>query len=168
MKNSYILDVILNTEYPFAKQISERDNCEKSIPVPICIYSPLFNYTPRKHSLGGYIGIGLSVCLSVRLSRPTSTSFVRFPPNFVEFKIMMCEPCSIKDFIVHWVLPLLCFFGLRNFETIQYALCHRKFTYMINQKFMKLCTLQDPNMKMCTLVGYLGPLSFTPVMLLWT
>jgi hypothetical protein len=62
--------------------------------------------------------------------------------------------CSIKDFIVHWVLPLLCFFGLINFETIQYALCHRKFSYMINQKFMKLCTLQDPNMKMCTLVGY--------------
>jgi hypothetical protein len=31
------------------------------------------------------------------------------------------------------------------FETIQYALCHRKFSYMINQKFMKLCTLQDPN-----------------------
>jgi hypothetical protein len=25
----------------------------------------------------------------------------------------------------------------------------------------------DPNMKMCTLVGYPGPLSFTPVMLLW-
>jgi hypothetical protein len=37
---------------------------------------------------------------------------------------------------------------------IQYALCHRKFSYMINQKFMKLCTLQDPNMKMCTYVGY--------------
>ena len=94
MKNSYILDVILNTEYPFAKQISERDNCEKSIPVPICIDSPLFNHTPRKHSLERYIGIGLSV----RLSRPTSTSFVRFPPNFVEFKTMMCELCSIKDF----------------------------------------------------------------------
>ena len=121
-------------------------------------------YTPRKHSLGGYIGIGLSV----RLSGPTSTSFVQFPPNVVEFKIIMCELCSIKDFIVHWVLPLLCFFGLINFETIQYALCHRKFSYMINQKFMKLCTLQDPNMKMCTLVGYPGPLSFTPVMLLWT
>jgi hypothetical protein len=60
---------------------------------------------------------------------------------------MICELCNIKDFIVHWVLPLL--FGLRNFETIQYALCHRKFSYMINQKFMKLCTLQDPNMKMC-------------------
>jgi hypothetical protein len=72
----------------------------------------------------------------------------------VEFKIMMCELCSIKDFIVHWVLPLLCLFGLGNFETIQYALCHRKFSYMINQKFMKLCSLQDPNMKMCTLVGY--------------
>jgi hypothetical protein len=50
------------------------------------------------------------------------------------------------------------------FETIQYALCHRKFSYMINQKFMKLCTLQDPNMKMCTLVEYPSPLSFTPVM----
>ena len=113
---------------------------------------------------GGYIGIGLSV----RLSRPTSTSFVRFPPNFVEIKIMMCEICSIKDFIVHWVLSLLCLFGLRNFETIQYSLCHHKFSYMINQKFMKLCTLLDHNMKMCTLVGYPGPLSFTPVMPLWT
>ena len=110
----------------------------------------------------------LSVCLSVHLSGPTSTSFVRFPPNFVEFKIMMCELCSIKDCIVHLVLPLLCLFGLRNFETIHYALCHRKFSYMINQKFMKLCTLQGPNMKMCTLVGYPGPLSFTLVMLLWT
>ena len=60
-----------------------------------------YNYTPCKHSLGGYIGIGLSVCLSVRLSEPTYTSFVRFPPNFVEFKIMMCELCNIKDLIVH-------------------------------------------------------------------
>jgi hypothetical protein len=81
---------------------------------------------------------------------------------------MMCELCSIKDFIVHWVLPLLCLFGLRNFETIQYALCHCKFSYMINQKFMKLCTLQDPNMKMCTLVGYPSPLSFSRVMPVWT
>jgi hypothetical protein len=29
-------------------------------------------------------------------------------------------------------------------------------------------TLQDPNMKMYELVGYPGPLSFTPFMLLWT
>ena len=54
----------------------------------------------------------------------------------------------------HWV----------KFETIRYALCHRKFSYMINQKFMKLCTLQDPNMKMCTLVVYPGPSSFPRVM----
>ena len=53
------------------------------------------------------------------------------------------------------------------FETIQYALCHRKFSYMINQKFMKLCTLQDPNMKMCTLVGYPSPLRFSRVMPVW-
>ena len=94
----------------------------------------------------------------------TSTSFVRFPPNFVEFKIMMCELYSIKDFIVHWVLPLLCLFGLRNFETNQYALCHRKFSYIINQKFLKLCTLQDPNMKMCTLVLYPCPSRFPRIM----
>jgi hypothetical protein len=131
--------------------------------VHCCFIIPL-----RKHSLVGYIGICLSVYPSVGLSGPTSTSFVRFPPNFVEFKIMMCELCSIKDLIVHWVLPLLCLFGLRHFETIQYALCHCKFSYRINQKLMKLCTLQDPNMKMCTLVGYPSPLSFTPVMLLWT
>jgi hypothetical protein len=127
-----------------------------------CLHYLLY---PRKYSLAGiYI---LSVCPSVRLSGPTSTSIVRFPANFVEFNIMTCELCSIKDFIVHWVLPLLCLFGLRNFETVQYALCHRQFSYLINQ-FMKLCTLQDPNMKMCTLVGYPGPLSSTPVMLLWT
>jgi hypothetical protein len=39
---------------------------------------------------------------------------------------------------------------------------------MINEKFMKRCTLQDPNIKMCKLVGYPGPLRFTPVMHLWT
>jgi hypothetical protein len=39
--------------------------------------------------------------LSVCPSGLTSKSFVRFPPNSVEFKIMMCELCSIKDFIVH-------------------------------------------------------------------
>ena len=39
---------------------------------------------------------------------------------------------------------------------------------MINQKFMKLCTLQDPNMKMCTLLVYPGPLSFSRVMPVWT
>jgi hypothetical protein len=39
---------------------------------------------------------------------------------------------------------------------------------MINQKFMKLCTLQDPHIKMCTLVGYPSPLRFTSVMHFWT
>ena len=60
---------------------------------------PLY-YTPRKRSFGGYIEICLSVCVrpSVHLSGPTSKSVVRFPPNFVEFKIMMCELCSIKGF----------------------------------------------------------------------
>ena len=126
--------------------------------------------TARKHSLEVYRNrpVCLSVCLSVRLSGPTSTSFVRFPPNFVEFKIMMCKLCSIKDLYCPLSLALLCLFGLRNFQTIQYSLCHRKFSYMINQNFLKLCTLQDSNMKMCTLVGYPGPLSFTAVMLLWT
>jgi hypothetical protein len=77
---------------------------------------------------------------------------------------------TIKSVILQssHVLPLLCFFELRYFVTIQCALCHRKFSYMINQKFMKLSALQDPNMKMCTLVRYPSPLSFTPVMPLWT
>ena len=35
---------------------------------------------------------------------------------------------------------------------------------MINQKFMKLCTLQDPNMKMCTLIVYPGPSGFPKIM----
>ena len=49
--------------------------------------------------LSVHLSVRPSVCLSVCLSRPTSKSFVRFPSNFVEFK--MCELCSIKDFIVH-------------------------------------------------------------------
>jgi hypothetical protein len=125
----------------------------------ISTYNLLTSYGGRHFPRGG-VYRNQPVCLS----GPTSTSFVWFPPNFVEFKIMMCELCSIKDFIVHWVLPLLCLFGLRIFETIQYALCHHKFSYMINQKFMKLCTLQDPNMKMCTLVVYPGPSSFPRIM----
>jgi hypothetical protein len=72
--------------------------------------------------------------------------FILGSRNILSFtNISLYELCSIQDFIVHWVLPLLCHFGLRNFETIQYEFCHRKFSYMINQKFMKLCTLQDPN-----------------------
>ena len=77
-------------------------------------------YTPCKHSLRGYIGIGLSV----RLSGPTSTSFVRFPPNFVEFKIMMCELCSIEDFIVHWVLPLSEFYASLDLEILRQFSMH--------------------------------------------
>ena len=60
---------------------------------------------PLQTQFGGGGGLQESACMfvcpSVHLSGPTSTSFVRFPPNFVEFKIMMCELCSIKDFIVH-------------------------------------------------------------------
>jgi hypothetical protein len=59
----------------------------------------------------------------------------------------MCTLVGYPDALSFTPVMLLWTF---NFETIQYALCHRKFSYMINQKFMKLCTLQDPNMKMCT------------------
>ena len=62
------------------------------------------------------------------------------------------------------LFPCYTALDFRNFETIQYALFHRKFSYMVNQKFMKLCTLQDPNMKMCTLVVYPGPSRFLRIM----
>ena len=78
--------------------------------------------------------------------------------------------CSLQDpnvkmcTLVGYPSPLrftpVMLFGLRNFKTIHHVLCHHKFSYMINQKFMKLCSFQDPNMKMCTLVGYPGPLSY--------
>jgi hypothetical protein len=41
-------------------------------------------------------------------------------------------------------------------------------TFWIDVQMRKISGLQDPIMKMCTSVGYPGPLSFTPVMLLWT
>ena len=51
-----------------------------------------------------------------------------------------------------------------KFDTIHRALCHHNSTHMLNEMFVKLSILQDPNMKMCTLVPYLGPLSFSRVM----
>jgi hypothetical protein len=51
-----------------------------------------------------------------------------------------------------------------KFDTIHHALCRHNSTHMLNEMFVKLSILQDPNMKMCTLVPYLGPLSFSRVM----
>ena len=51
-----------------------------------------------------------------------------------------------------------------KFDTIHRALCHHNFSHMLNEMFVKLSILQDPNMKMCTLVPYPVPLSFSRVM----
>jgi hypothetical protein len=39
-----------------------------------------------------------------------------------------------------------------KFDTIYRALCHHNSSHMLNEMFVKLSILQDPNMKMCTLV----------------
>jgi hypothetical protein len=41
-------------------------------------------------------------------------------------------------------------------------------SHMLNEMFVKLSKLREPNMKMCTLVVYPGPLSFFRVMPVWT
>jgi hypothetical protein len=51
-----------------------------------------------------------------------------------------------------------------KFDTIHCALCHLNSSHMLNEMFVKLSILQDPNVKMCTLVPYPGPLSFSRVM----
>ena len=51
-----------------------------------------------------------------------------------------------------------------KFDTIHRALCHHNSSHMLNEMFVKLSILQDPNMKMCTLVPYPSPLSFSRVM----
>jgi hypothetical protein len=63
---------------------------------------------------------------------------------------------------------LLCFFGLRNFETIHHALCHHNSSHMLNEMFVQLSIFREPNMKMCSLVVYPGPLRFSRVMSVWT
>jgi hypothetical protein len=55
-----------------------------------------------------------------------------------------------------------------KFDTIHRALCHHNSSYMLNEMFVKLSILREPNMKMCTLVVYPGPLSFSRVMPVWT
>jgi hypothetical protein len=44
-----------------------------------------------------------------------------------------------------------------KFDTIHCALCHHNSSHMLNEMFVKLSILQDPNMKMCALVAYPGP-----------
>ena len=44
-------------------------------------------------------------------------------------------------------------------DTIDCALCHHNSSHRLNEMFVKLSILQDPNMKMCTLVAYPGPLN---------
>ena len=51
-----------------------------------------------------------------------------------------------------------------KFDTSHRALCHHHSSHMLNQMFAKLSLLQDPNMKMGTLVPYLRPLRFSRVM----
>jgi hypothetical protein len=51
-----------------------------------------------------------------------------------------------------------------KFDTIHHALYHHNSSHMINEMFVKLSILQDPNMKICTLVSYPSPLSFSRVM----
>ena len=46
-----------------------------------------------------------------------------------------------------------------KFDTIHRALCHHNSSHILHEMFVKLSILQDPNMKMCTLVGYPSPLS---------
>ena len=50
------------------------------------------------------------------------------------------------------------------FDTSHRALCHHNSSHMLNQMFVKLSMLQDPNMKMGSLVPYPRPLSFSRVM----
>ena len=42
-----------------------------------------------------------------------------------------------------------------KFDTIHRALCHHNSSHMLNEMFVKLSILQDPNMKMYTLVAYI-------------
>jgi hypothetical protein len=106
--------------------------------------------------------------ISWRSISPISKPYFVKKSSNGEFLCLNAHNCTLesKDVQVHSFVD---FQGYKSrspgqiFETIQYAFCHRKFSYMINQKFMKLCTLQDPNMKMCTLVGYPSPLRFNHI-----
>jgi hypothetical protein len=66
-------------------------------------------------------------------------------------------PLSFSKVMLVWTL---------KFDTIHRALFHHNSSHMLNEMFVKLRILQDPNMnmKMCTLVPYPGPLSFSTVM----
>jgi hypothetical protein len=80
------------------------------------------------------------------------TWLIRSSWNFVHCKNLIWRCAYYWDIPIHWGLSLF-------FETIHHALGHHNSSHMLNEMFVKLSILQDPNMKMCTLAPYPSPLS---------
>ena len=109
-------------------------------------------YTPRKRSLGGYIGITPSVCLSVRLSvRPSVQSKLNLGYNFSTnrdkaFILHMLVPCdktflSVPKNLTLWPWPWLLTYFWKNltlvitFQPIEIRLSYYTCLFLVTRPF---------------------------------
>ena len=105
--------------------------------------------------------------LGLEILRQFTMHFVMLNEMFVKLSILRDPNMKMCTLVVYpgplsfsRVMPVWTW----KFDTIHCALCHHNSSHMLNEMFVKLSILQDPNMKMCTLVAYPGPLNFSRVM----
>ena len=109
-------------------------------------------YTPRKRSLGGYIGITPSVCLSVRLSvRLSVQSKLNLGYNFwtirdKAFILLMLVPCdktflSVPKNLTLWPWPWLLTYFWKNltlaitFEPREIRISYYRYVFLVARPF---------------------------------
>ena len=105
------------------------------------------HYTPRKRSLGGYIGITPSVCLSVRLSRVNLTLVITFQPLEIRLSYYTCWFLVIRPFCPYqknltlWPWPWLLTYFWKNltlaitFETREIRLSYYRYVFLVARPF---------------------------------
>ena len=74
-------------------------------------------------------------------------SILRDPNMKMCILVVYPGPLSFSRIMLVWIW---------KFDTIHPAHCHPNSFHMLNEMFVKLSILQDPNMKICTLVAYHG------------
>ena len=73
----------------------------------------------------------------------------------------MCKPYYREYVLVQKFFPELWPCRLRNFDTIQYASCHRNSSDMVFWMYMEVGLLLEPHMQMSMKIGCSGLLSFS-------
>ena len=103
-------------------------------------------YTPRKRSLGGYIGITLSVCSSVQSKLNLDHNFLtKGDKALILHKCIPCDKTflSIPKFLTSWPWPSLLTYFWKNltlaitFQPKEIRLSYFRFVFFVTRPFCR-------------------------------